>query len=80
MSATSTPSRSAPAAAADAFLASLENPVTAAIFDANLTTRMLLSGTTGDADPLLLIDGAVAALQKARAALVLQRSLAKLHA
>jgi hypothetical protein len=80
MSATSTRSRARPAPAADAFLASLENPVTAAIFDANLTTRMLLSGATGDASPLLLIDGAIAALQKGRAALVLQRDLASLHA
>ncbi|MBN8474412.1 hypothetical protein [Sulfuritalea sp.] len=80
MSATSTRSRARPAAAADAFLASLENPVTAAIFDANLTTRMLLSGATGDTSPLLLIDGAIAALQKGRAALVLQRDLASLQA
>ncbi len=69
MSATSTLSRARPAAAADAFLASLESPGIAAILDAHLVTGMLLSGpaATGDADPRVLLDGAIAALQRARA-------------
>jgi hypothetical protein len=57
MSATSTRTRRQSTPQADAFFASLANPVTARIFDANLTTRMILAGPAacGDADMLVQI-------------------------
>jgi len=44
-------------------------PAFASVFDAHQTLAMLLAGTNGDADPLALVDAAVAALTEARVAL-----------
>jgi len=67
MSATLTPA-AAEAIRLHAFFASLENPVTAALFDVRLTIDTLMSGSYNDADPRVLLEGAIRALQSARAA------------
>lgn len=51
------------------FLASLNNPAVAAVFDARLICETVLAGEYGDADPRALLAAAIESLQSARAAM-----------